>query len=65
MCFFKPEEVPGWDTIPFRSLTTAEYNKEVPDALQKRYPDAKSGRLIEIQHKSLGYSDAKRGESIC
>ncbi|KXI73410.1 hypothetical protein ACS52_25790 [Bacillus cereus] len=59
--FFKPEEVPGWDTIPFRSLTTAEYNKEVPDALQKRYPDAKSGRLIEIQHKSLGYSDAKEG----
>ncbi|HHT7189468.1 TPA: WxL domain-containing protein [Bacillus cereus] len=59
--FLPPDEVPGWDTIPFKPLTDEIYKVHISDALKKRYPDAKSGRLIEIQTNRLGITQAKEG----
>lgn len=54
MGFFHPNQVPGWDTIPFRPLTDEEY------AIEKGGVD-KSGRAIEIQSEKLGITKAKEG----
>ncbi|MGE1006176.1 WxL domain-containing protein [Bacillus cereus] len=54
--FFHPDEVPGWDTIPFRSLRDYEFKTAFPatsDYFKKNYPNDKSGRLIEYQNNLL------------
>ena len=59
--YLPPDEVPGWDMLPFKPMSDGDYQAYIPDELKKRYPDAKTGRLIEIHTNRLGISQAKEG----
>ncbi|HHT7189467.1 TPA: WxL domain-containing protein [Bacillus cereus] len=54
--YFRPEDVPGWDMIPFSTLTQAEYDLIVrggDPVLHNKFRNDKSGKLIEYQTSKI------------